>query len=136
MKMAKDGRFGGFYDSIARSSARTAGSCSLDAYPKINEDFYSRTLSGGVITIVSSVVMVLLFFTELLSVQVMFPALAKCFRFTLKYAPLTRKIATAHDPVPTNHARMHKLNSLSELPCSLSCSLSAVKRSCKRNALA
>ncbi|KAE8669119.1 Endoplasmic reticulum vesicle transporter protein isoform 2 [Hibiscus syriacus] len=37
----------------------------LDTYPKINEDFYSRTLSGGVITLVSSVVMFLLFFSEL-----------------------------------------------------------------------
>ncbi|KAK3423654.1 endoplasmic reticulum-Golgi intermediate compartment protein 3 [Eucalyptus grandis] len=37
----------------------------LDAYPKINEDFYSRTLSGGVITLVSSVVMALLFISEL-----------------------------------------------------------------------
>ncbi|KAL8523472.1 hypothetical protein ACS0TY_013434 [Phlomoides rotata] len=38
---------------------------SLDAYPKINEDFYSRTLSGGVITLVSSIVMFLLFISEL-----------------------------------------------------------------------
>ncbi|XP_073127609.1 uncharacterized protein [Henckelia pumila] len=38
---------------------------SLDAYPKINEDFYSRTLSGGVITLVSSVFMLLLFISEL-----------------------------------------------------------------------
>ncbi|XP_057488856.1 uncharacterized protein LOC130774830 [Actinidia eriantha] len=38
---------------------------SLDAYPKINEDFYSRTLSGGVITLVSSIVILLLFFSEL-----------------------------------------------------------------------
>lgn len=38
---------------------------SLDAYPKINEDFYSRTLSGGVITLVSSIVMILLFTSEL-----------------------------------------------------------------------
>ncbi|KAK9219608.1 hypothetical protein WN943_008254 [Citrus x changshan-huyou] len=38
---------------------------SLDAYPKINEDFYSRTFSGGVITVVSSIVMLLLFFSEL-----------------------------------------------------------------------
>jgi len=38
---------------------------SLDAYPKINEDFYSRTLSGGLITLVSSIVMLLLFFSEL-----------------------------------------------------------------------
>ena len=37
----------------------------LDAYPKINEDFYSRTLSGGVITLVSSIVMLLLFISEL-----------------------------------------------------------------------
>ncbi|KAK8692291.1 hypothetical protein V6N13_075759 [Hibiscus sabdariffa] len=37
----------------------------LDVYPKINEDFYSRTLSGGVITIVSTIVMSLLFFSEL-----------------------------------------------------------------------
>ena len=27
---------------------------SLDAYPKVNEDFFQRTLSGGVITIASS----------------------------------------------------------------------------------
>lgn len=37
----------------------------LDAYPKVNEDFYNRTLSGGVITIVSSFVILLLFFSEL-----------------------------------------------------------------------
>ncbi|KAI3695160.1 hypothetical protein L1987_78149 [Smallanthus sonchifolius] len=37
----------------------------LDAYPKINEDFYSRTLSGGVITVVSSIAIFLLFFSEL-----------------------------------------------------------------------
>lgn len=37
----------------------------LDAYPKINEDFYRRTLSGGVITMISSILIVLLFFTEL-----------------------------------------------------------------------
>lgn len=37
----------------------------LDAYPKINEDFYSRTLSGGIITLVSSIFMILLFFNEL-----------------------------------------------------------------------
>lgn len=37
----------------------------LDAYPKINEDFYSRTLSGGVLTIISATIMVLLFFSEL-----------------------------------------------------------------------
>ncbi|VVA29672.1 PREDICTED: endoplasmic [Prunus dulcis] len=37
----------------------------LDAYPKINEDFYSRTLSGGVITLASSIVMLFLFLSEL-----------------------------------------------------------------------
>lgn len=37
----------------------------LDAYPKVNEDFYSRTFSGGVITIVSFSVMFFLFFSEL-----------------------------------------------------------------------
>ncbi|KAL8167076.1 hypothetical protein V2J09_008575 [Rumex salicifolius] len=37
----------------------------LDAYPKINEDFYSRTLSGGVITLLSSFVMLLLLLSEL-----------------------------------------------------------------------
>lgn len=36
----------------------------LDAYPKVNEDFYSRTLSGGVITVVSSIVMIFLFLSE------------------------------------------------------------------------
>ncbi|XP_042056935.1 endoplasmic reticulum-Golgi intermediate compartment protein 3-like [Salvia splendens] len=37
----------------------------LDAYPKVNEDFYSRTLSGGFITLASSIVMLLLFVSEL-----------------------------------------------------------------------
>ncbi|XP_042480663.1 endoplasmic reticulum-Golgi intermediate compartment protein 3-like [Macadamia integrifolia] len=37
----------------------------LDAYPKINEDFYIRTLSGGFITLVSSFIMLLLFLSEL-----------------------------------------------------------------------
>ncbi|XP_074582256.1 uncharacterized protein LOC141838624 [Curcuma longa] len=37
----------------------------LDAYPKINEDFYRRTLSGGIITIASSIIMFLLFISEL-----------------------------------------------------------------------
>jgi hypothetical protein len=36
----------------------------LDAYPKISEDFYSRTLFGGIITLVSSIFMALLFITE------------------------------------------------------------------------
>ncbi|KAI5084366.1 hypothetical protein GOP47_0000535 [Adiantum capillus-veneris] len=37
----------------------------LDAFPKVNEDFYRRSLSGGVITLVAAVVMLLLFITEL-----------------------------------------------------------------------
>lgn len=37
----------------------------LDAFPKVNEDFYRRSLSGGIITLISSAVMLLLFFTEL-----------------------------------------------------------------------
>jgi len=37
---------------------------SLDAYPKINEDFFSRTLSGGVITLASSIIITLLFLSE------------------------------------------------------------------------
>ncbi|KAL3814420.1 hypothetical protein ACJIZ3_015688 [Penstemon smallii] len=36
----------------------------LDAYPKINEDFYSRSLSGGLVTIVSSIIITLLFLSE------------------------------------------------------------------------
>ncbi|XP_074563977.1 uncharacterized protein LOC141820550 [Curcuma longa] len=36
----------------------------LDAYPKINEDFHSRTLSGGVITVVSSIIIFFLFISE------------------------------------------------------------------------
>ncbi|CAL0307836.1 unnamed protein product [Lupinus luteus] len=43
----------------------------LDAYPKINEDFYSRTLSGGVITIASSIFMLLLFFSELRNISLL-----------------------------------------------------------------
>ncbi|XP_042494937.1 endoplasmic reticulum-Golgi intermediate compartment protein 3-like isoform X1 [Macadamia integrifolia] len=37
----------------------------LDAYPKIDKEFYSRTLSGGIITLASSIVMLLLFISEL-----------------------------------------------------------------------
>lgn len=37
---------------------------SLDAYPKINEDFFSRTVSGGIITLVSSFIMFMLFVSE------------------------------------------------------------------------
>lgn len=37
----------------------------LDAYPKINEDFYKRTLSGGLITIFSSIAIFFLFVSEI-----------------------------------------------------------------------
>ncbi|CAL0315135.1 unnamed protein product [Lupinus luteus] len=37
----------------------------LDAYPKVNEDFYSRTFAGGVVTVVSAAVMLFLFLSEL-----------------------------------------------------------------------
>ncbi|KAJ4764376.1 Endoplasmic reticulum-Golgi intermediate compartment protein 3 [Rhynchospora pubera] len=37
----------------------------LDAYPKVNEDFYSRTLSGGFITILSSIAILFLFLSEI-----------------------------------------------------------------------
>ncbi|KAJ0975406.1 hypothetical protein J5N97_017371 [Dioscorea zingiberensis] len=36
----------------------------LDAYPKIKEDFYSRTLSGGLITLASFAVILFLFISE------------------------------------------------------------------------
>ena len=36
----------------------------LDAFPKVNEDFYQRTLSGGIITIGSSLLMLALFLSE------------------------------------------------------------------------
>ncbi|GFQ01433.1 endoplasmic reticulum-golgi intermediate compartment protein 3 [Phtheirospermum japonicum] len=36
----------------------------LDAYPKINENFYSCTLSGGVITLTSFIIIALLFISE------------------------------------------------------------------------
>ena len=36
----------------------------LDAYPKVNEDFFQRTLSGGIITIASSILMLCLFISE------------------------------------------------------------------------
>lgn len=36
----------------------------LDAFPKVNEDFYQRTFSGGVITIGSSLIMLALFLSE------------------------------------------------------------------------
>jgi hypothetical protein len=37
----------------------------LDAYPKINEDFFTRTASGGLVTLIASCCMLLLFLSEL-----------------------------------------------------------------------
>ncbi|XP_076959576.1 uncharacterized protein LOC143635700 [Bidens hawaiensis] len=37
----------------------------LDVYPKVNQDFYSRTLSGGIVTLASSIAMLLLIISEL-----------------------------------------------------------------------
>ncbi|KAG5023530.1 hypothetical protein JHK85_019872 [Glycine max] len=37
----------------------------LDVYPKINEDFFNHSLYGGVITLASSILMFLLFYSEL-----------------------------------------------------------------------
>ena len=36
----------------------------LDVYPKINEDFFTRTTAGGFITLGSSILMLLLFIAE------------------------------------------------------------------------
>ncbi|KAH0469208.1 hypothetical protein IEQ34_002440 [Dendrobium chrysotoxum] len=37
----------------------------LDAYPKIKDDFYDRTRSGGLITVISSIIILLLFLSEI-----------------------------------------------------------------------
>ena len=37
----------------------------FDAFPKVNEDFYARSVSGGVITLGASLIMAALFFNEL-----------------------------------------------------------------------
>ncbi|KAJ8762684.1 hypothetical protein K2173_011164 [Erythroxylum novogranatense] len=74
----------------------------LDAYPKINEDFYSRTLSGGLITLVSSLVMLLLFVSE--------------FRLYLRAATETRLV------VDTSRGETLRINfdvSFPALPCSI-----------------
>jgi hypothetical protein len=42
-----------------------SGLSALDAFPKVNEDFFKKTMSGGVITLVASCLMALLFFSEL-----------------------------------------------------------------------
>ena len=50
---------------LRRNTSLAARIKSLDAYPKVNEDFHQRTLSGGVITLGSSLVMLALFLSEL-----------------------------------------------------------------------
>lgn len=45
----------------------------FDAFPKIQDDFYSKTMSGGVITIVCSIVMAGLFLSELGAVRAWLP---------------------------------------------------------------
>jgi hypothetical protein len=45
----------------------------LDAFPKVNEDFYKRTLSGGVVTLVSALIMLLLFISETSKRPSLFP---------------------------------------------------------------
>jgi hypothetical protein len=52
---SKDATGDGFMRSLQR----------FDAFPKVNEDFFQRTLSGGVITLVAMIVMAVLFFSEL-----------------------------------------------------------------------
>ena len=37
---------------------------SLDAFPKVNEDFFQKTMSGGIITVVAYAFMLLLFLSE------------------------------------------------------------------------
>jgi hypothetical protein len=53
---------------MAPSKSQTKGALSalsaLDAFPKVNEDFYHKTASGGVITVVAYAFMLLLFLTE------------------------------------------------------------------------
>lgn len=36
----------------------------LDAFPKVNEDFFQKTMSGGIITVIAYAFMLLLFLTE------------------------------------------------------------------------
>ena len=57
MGVGDRGRRGG--DSFAESLQR------FDAFPKVNEDFFQRTLTGGVITLLATVAMATLFLSEL-----------------------------------------------------------------------
>ncbi len=51
----------------------------LDAYPKVNEDFFQRTLSGGIITIGSSIIMLCLFLSELSAFRLLsFSSICSC----------------------------------------------------------
>ena len=67
----------------------------LDAFGKVNEDFFTRTMAGGVITVVSSLIMAILFFSELRKchIQTWAPQWFICC-FVLS-SLLTRRVASA-----------------------------------------
>ena len=48
-----------------RKSSRSLSLRSLDFFPKVAEDFAARSATGGVVTLVAAVLMVLLFMSEL-----------------------------------------------------------------------
>lgn len=56
----------------------------IDAFPKVNEDFYQRTLSGGIITVGSTLLMIGLFLSEL-SEAVALPGLLTSFTVQRAY---------------------------------------------------
>ncbi|XP_020673704.1 endoplasmic reticulum-Golgi intermediate compartment protein 3-like [Dendrobium catenatum] len=55
------GRLAGFRPNPALNPPKSA----YQTAPKVNEDFYNRTLSGGLITIISSIAILLLFISEI-----------------------------------------------------------------------
>ena len=57
MGVAQKGQQGGGGDFVSRLRA-------LDAFPKVNEDFFQKTMSGGIITVIAYAFMLLLFLTE------------------------------------------------------------------------
>jgi Endoplasmic Reticulum-Golgi Intermediate Compartment (ERGIC) len=66
----------------------------LDAFGKVNQDFALRTLSGGVITVLSSLIMAILFFSELRECH--------CIRHVLLQSYLHQ--ACQHPPTRPMHA--------------------------------
>ncbi|PKU77140.1 hypothetical protein MA16_Dca025274 [Dendrobium catenatum] len=70
------GRLAGFRPNPALNPPKSA----YQTAPKVNEDFYNRTLSGGLITIISSIAILLLFISEIICLNiefdVTFPSLA------------------------------------------------------------